>query len=140
MSKIKGPAPNPCESCPYRQDVPSGVWSAQEYAKLHAYDPPTYAQSTRVFQCHQSERDSAQARVCAGWVACHGPENLLALRLAAFRGDVPYSVIDYRTLTPVFESGFAAALHGMRDIDEPGPTARALVEKIAGNREDVRYE
>lgn len=24
----------PCETCPYRRDVPSGVWSADEYRKL----------------------------------------------------------------------------------------------------------
>lgn len=24
----------PCDTCPYRQDAPSGLWSASEYAKL----------------------------------------------------------------------------------------------------------
>jgi hypothetical protein len=35
---INPPAPKPCESCPYRKDVPSGVWSEGEYRKLPQYD------------------------------------------------------------------------------------------------------
>ena len=30
--------PKPCASCPYRCDVPSGVWHPDEYAKLEVYD------------------------------------------------------------------------------------------------------
>jgi hypothetical protein len=31
-------AARPCASCPYRKDVPSGIWAAHEYTKLLAYD------------------------------------------------------------------------------------------------------
>ena len=56
------PAPRPCDSCPYRQDVPSGIWAASEYAKLPAYDAPTCAQSARLFLCHQHDRDDDRQR------------------------------------------------------------------------------
>ncbi|MFD7961193.1 DUF6283 family protein [Streptomyces zaomyceticus] len=38
------PAPRPCASCPYRRDVPSGVWSRGDYVKLPLYDGPTWTQ------------------------------------------------------------------------------------------------
>lgn len=139
MSAIELPAPRPCLSCPYRRDVPSGVWSAGEYGKLPQYDGDKAYQSTRVFQCHQTDRDSDKARVCAGWVATHGGSELLALRLSATVGDVDPSVFDYTTEVPVFSSGQEAATHGMRDIEKPGKKARALVAKIARTRADVQY-
>lgn len=138
MSKINQPAPRPCDSCPYRRDVPSGVWSANEYEKLTQYDNETALQPQGVFQCHQQDADSDQARLCAGWVACHGQE-LLALRLGIAIGDVEPEVMDYTTKTPIFRSGAEAAKHGMRDILKPGKRARKLVAKIARNRTDVNY-
>lgn len=33
MTKLT-PRKTPCASCPYRKDVPSGVWEASEYEKL----------------------------------------------------------------------------------------------------------
>lgn len=132
-----GPAPNPCESCPYRRDVPSGVWSAQEYDKLRRYDAETYDQPGGLFQCHQHGQDDQRARLCAGWVACHGVE-LLALRLAIARRRVDPAVMDYTTRVPVFGSGSEAAAHGMRDIARPGAAARALIDKIATTRPDVK--
>lgn len=65
MSKIRGPAPSPCSSCPYRRDVPSGLWGANEYAKLRDYDNPTWAQPPGIFQCHQTGADDDKARLCA---------------------------------------------------------------------------
>lgn len=50
---IKAPAKNPCGSCPYRRDVPSGIWSEEEYDKLPQYDLPTGDQPPNVFLCHQ---------------------------------------------------------------------------------------
>jgi hypothetical protein len=35
------PTKYPCPSCPYRKDVPSGVWAPEEYDKLPAYDNDT---------------------------------------------------------------------------------------------------
>lgn len=138
MSEIKGPPPRPCESCPYRQDVPSGVWSAEEYDKLEEYDQPTHAQPMNLFQCHQNGADDAQARLCAGWVATHG-ERLLSLRIAVSMNRVPADVMDYETDVPCFESGTAAADHGRRDIDFPSDEAREMVAKICGRRDDVVF-
>ena len=44
------PAKNPCGSCPYRKDVPSGVWAVSEYLKLVEYDRPTGEQPVHVAQ------------------------------------------------------------------------------------------
>src|SRR5262245_17774253 len=128
MSPINGPAPKPCESCPYRCDVPSGVWSANEYEKLPHYDGPTHLQPMAVFQCHQHDRDSDKARLCAGWVACHGSE-LLALKIGVATGQLDPEVLAYTTDVEVFGSGEEACDHGLLDIDDPGPEARALVAK-----------
>jgi hypothetical protein len=132
----KGPAPRPCESCPYRRDVPSGVWSPEDYQKLPLYDAPTSEQPLSAFQCHQNDRDSGKARLCAGWVGCHGDE-LLSLRLAVARGLADPDVFDYTTEVELFDSGSEAAAHGMKDIEDPGPEARALVLKIISVRSDV---
>lgn len=138
MTSIKGPAPNPCESCPYRRDVPSGVWSKNEYEKLRDYDEPTPFQPQGIFQCHQTDRDNPQGRLCAGWVGCHGAE-LLSLRLGVAFGNVDQSVLDYHTSVPLWGSGAEAAEHGERDIDDPSDEACALVEKICNKRDDIQY-
>lgn len=135
------PAVNPCGSCPYRRDVPSGVWSAEEYAKLATYDGETWEQSPHLFLCHQHERDSGQERLCAGWVGCHGGDELMALRLAArnMTEDDVRAAMRYTTSVPLFDSGSEAAAHGMRDIESPGEEAQKMIEKICGRRSDIRY-
>lgn len=141
MTTIKPPAPNPCISCPYRRDVPSGVWHENEYAKLRTYDGETWDQNPRLFQCHQNGTDSDEARLCGGWVACHNGEELLALRMAwnQMSEDDAQEAMRYTTKVPVFESGAAAAEHGMRDYESPSEDASTLTEKIKGRRNDVRY-
>ena len=134
---LKGPAPRPCESCPYRRDVPSGVWSAEEYEKLRGYDEPMWAQPCAVFQCHQTGRDDRDGRLCAGWVGVHGDE-LLILRIGVARGHVDPAVWDYSTDVPLFGSGTEAAEHGERDIEHPSGKATAMVAKILAGRDDVR--
>lgn len=136
MSAIGAPAPRPCQSCPYRRDVPSGLWDAEEYAKLPLYDLPTGEQPGGLFQCHQNGAHDDRARVCAGWVGCHGFE-LLALRLAVSGRRLDPSVLDYTTTVPLFDSGAQAALHGMADLESPGLDAIALVEKIITQRNDL---
>jgi hypothetical protein len=138
MSNINPPAPNPCDSCPYRRDVPSGVWSAAEYQKLPEFDLPTGDQPFAVFQCHQNDRDSDKARLCAGWVAVHG-EDLMALRIGVLQGRLDASIFDYATKVPLFESGAAACDHGMRDIEHPSAEAVAFVEKICAKRPDAAF-
>lgn len=120
-------AARPCASCPYRKDVPSGLWSPIEYTKLLAYDGEVLDQLVKgaigVFMCHQKD-----GNLCAGWLAAHGTDNLLALRMV--RGDIDPKVWGYETDAPVFRSGEAAFNHGMRDIKKPGPKALRLMVKM----------
>jgi hypothetical protein len=111
--------PVPCGSCPYRRDVPSGIWDRREYDKLLGYDGPTWAQDHAVFLCHQRD-----GRLCGGWLACHDPVELLALRVSR---RIDRSVFAYETDVPVFASGAEARAHGLRDIDDPGPAARKMM-------------
>lgn len=136
------PAPRPCVSCPYRQDVPAGVWSATEYAKLPLYDAPTYEQPTGLFLCHQHDRDDERARVCAGWAGCHDGDHLMALRMAAvsrkITPETAQAIADYVSPVPLFATGEEAARHGMSGIDDPGPEAAVLIAKIRRTRNDLR--
>lgn len=139
---VAGPAPRPCESCPYRRDAPSGMWDAREYEKLPAYDRDTAFQPAELFLCHQNGAADDRARLCAGWVGCHGYE-LLALRLAGIRGEMAdaelRSAFDYRSPVALFDSGAAAAEHGMKNIENPDSAALAAMDKIEARRADVRY-
>lgn len=133
MTQIKPPATNPCGSCPYRRDVPSGVWEASEYAKLPAYDEDTPAQPYGVFLCHQ-----VTGAACAGWAGCHDMTQSLALRLAIGTGTVDEStadaILDYTSPVPLFTSGREAAEHGMAQIDDPTPAAQRAMRKIVRRR------
>lgn len=137
------PAKNPCKTCPYREDVPSGVWAAEEYAKLPAYDEPTYAQPPKLFQCHVNDHDDDRARVCAGWAGCHDMDESMALRIAVVSGEITpetaKAIVDYVSPVPLFASGAEAAAHGMREIEDPSPEAIAATNKIARTRTDVNW-
>ena len=141
MTAPAGPAPRPCASCPYRQDVPSGIWAASEYAKLTAYDEPTYSQPTGLFLCHQHDRNDDRARVCAGWAGCHDGDHLLALRIAVSAEEITAetadAIRDYVSPTPLFASGVEAAAHGVREICTPGPDACTAINKISRRRADI---
>lgn len=132
----ESPAPRPCTSCPYRCDVPSGIWAASEYAKLLTYDQPTFDQPGGLFLCHQNPAGSEHDRLCAGWVACHG-DQLLGLRMAISMGHLEESVLDYVTDVAVFASAAEAVAHGCRDIERPSAEASEAVRKIAARRPDV---
>lgn len=132
MSKARvAPPPLPCGTCPYRKDVPSGIWDRSEYEKLLRYDKPLVEQPTNLFLCHQ--RDGC---LCGGWLLTHGVTNLLALRLRP----VDPAVGAYAPGTPVFDSGQAAHDHGVRDISNPGSDARRKMRgllKLPGIREPI---
>ncbi|MFI8974122.1 DUF6283 family protein [Nocardia asteroides] len=80
------PTPRPCVSCPYRCDVPSGVWAFEEYEKLRGHDGDMA--SPQLFRCHQAGREAASWRMCAGWVGSRGGRESLALRLAFIQGRI----------------------------------------------------
>lgn len=139
-AKTGPPAPRPCQSCPYRRDVPSGIWAREEYEKLRAYDRETGHQPLALFQCHQHDADSPTRRMCAGWVGCHG-DDLLALRLACATGDISpetfEAAVNYDPHVPLFASGSEAADHGQAEILHPSRAARAYSAKIVRRRTDL---
>ena len=117
----------PCPSCPYRRDVPSGIWAAEEYDKLPGYDGDVpdqmMARATGLFLCH-----SQPANLCAGWVGCHDMQNNLAIRLNT--RDIDPAVYEYVSPIPLFASGAEAAEHGKRDLPAPGPEARHKARQL----------
>lgn len=128
-----GPAKAPCRSCPYRRDVPSGVWAKEEYAKLPGYDGDTGQQldagAMGAFFCHQQS-----GRLCAGWVGCHDMNESLGLRLAAMHGSISErdveAAFDYVSPVPLFDSGAEAAAHGLAQLEEPGEQARRTIDRL----------
>lgn len=124
----------PCSTCPYRRDVPSGIWAAAEYDLLPMFDGETGEQAMKgafhVFRCHQRD-----GNLCAGWVGCHDMRHNLAIRM---NPKVDHdSCLDYVCPVPLFGSGLEAAEHGKRDLLNPSPAALAKVElvlRIAGVR------
>jgi hypothetical protein len=125
VTDLPRPSKAPCGTCPYRRDVPAGVWSAEEYAKLPRYDGETGDQimqgGTGLFYCHQND-----GRLCAGWVGCHDTRHLAALRFSRVHPDT----FDYESPVPLFESGTEAALHGLSGVKNPGPAAKAAIAKL----------
>lgn len=124
-----------CSACPYRRDVPSGVWAEQEYEKLVEYDRPTGDQPLGAFRCHATPES-----YCHGWVNVHsnrGHEHeLLALRLT---GDVPDP--DDRAMTKdpaLFDSGTEAAEHGKRELDDPSDEAIETAARLQRKYERLR--
>lgn len=129
---VREPASRPCGSCPYRRDVPSGIWDESEYHRLHPYDRPTPEQPSSLFLCHQQD-----GRLCAGWVATHDMEHSLALRFAALTlpPAVVEAVLDYTTDVPVFASGLEACEHGLADVDRPASNAQRAIQRLERKRD-----
>lgn len=127
MSKLHRCGKAPCGSCPYRTDVPAGIWDASEYEKLPAYDGAIFDQlasgATALFFCHQQD-----GKLCAGWVASHNKTANLAMRLNSRSLDD--SVWDYDSPVPVFASGAEAAEHGLSGVEDPDNRARVAIAKL----------
>ena len=113
--------PKPCQACPYRKDVPSGVWASDEYDKLRSFDLPTAEQPFNGFACH-----STPQMYCNGWAIVHtsrGHEyDLISLRFSPC--EIPAPVVE------LFDSGNAAADHGQREIEAPSTEALAKIEVL----------
>lgn len=126
--KKVGPRKKPCPTCPYRLDVPSGLWAESEYDKLPAYDGTTEDQvvagAVAPFFCHSTPDD-----LCAGWVGCHDMRHNLAIRFS--REPMDYdAIMSYESPVPLFASGAEAAEHGKRDMYEPGEEACQAIGKL----------
>jgi hypothetical protein len=133
MSKVDSgpsrPRPRPCASCPYRRDVPSGVWDSEEYDKLPRYDGDTAYQSPNAFMCHQQD-----GHVCSGWLGHREAYDLLAVRIGVSTGTLDPSCLDYATDVPLWSSGEEAQQAGCRDIAEPSPEAVRVMGKVMRTR------
>ncbi|MFF7198271.1 DUF6283 family protein [Streptomyces sp. NPDC008079] len=139
------PSRTPCGACPYRRDVPSGIWDETDYAKLPPYDRPTPEQPVRLFQCHLYDAEDSRGRICGGWAGCHDGNGLLALRVALIISreitpETERAIREYESPVPLFASGAEAAAHGMRELENPGPQARREIEKIQRIRTDLACE
>ena len=121
------PRKSPCASCPYRRNVPSGIWHETEYAKLELYDGVIFEQTTaNVFLCHQGED-----AVCAGWLGHRTePAELLAVRVGIIDGRLDPSCAEYVTDVELFGSGVEAAAHGRAEIEQPTDRACETIAKI----------
>lgn len=132
MNDLPKPRKKPCASCPYRRDVPSGIWAANEYEKLPLYDGGTIDQlmqgGTALFFCHQND-----GRLCAGWVGCHDMDHAIALRI----NPVHESTFEYQSPIPLFASGAEACAHGLSGIDDPSDDAIAMIQKVERRQEMI---
>ncbi len=126
MAVVRAP-PRMCGSCPYRRDVPAGVWAASEYRKLADYDKPTPLQPPHLFMCHQND-----GCLCGGWLMTHDRDHLLALRIGCER--LHPNVFSFTSSVAVFATGAEAAAHGMSGIDEPFVRACQMVEALVLKR------
>ncbi len=135
VTPVKPPAAAPCVSCPYRKDVPPGIWAAEEYEKLPAYDEDTMRQPPGLFMCHQKD-----GRVCAGWANLATPHTL-ALRFAVAGGQLDEAgldaVLDYVSPVPCFATHAEAAEHGLSGVDDPDDNAVRVINKMTRQRAGV---
>jgi hypothetical protein len=76
--------------------------------------------------CHQRD-----GKLCGGWLACHDPGELLALRITR---NIDPAVYGYQTTVPVFSSGAEAHAHGIRAIKWPDATARQMIVGLMKKR------
>ena len=121
--KPLGCAANPCSSCPYRKDTPPGVWAAEEYEKLPAWDDPLRLDAG-VFLCHKGDRKL----VCRGWLEVHH-ENI-GVRLALLRNIIDLGAHREPTKVPLYKSGRAACAAGLRGVKRPSKKACEVIVKL----------
>jgi Family of unknown function (DUF6283) len=117
----------PCSTCPYRKDVPSGLWARKEYERLLKFDGTTFdqanANATQPLYCHTDI-----TKLCAGWVGCHDMDENLALRF--LRERVCDWVYHYVSPVPLFSSGREAYEHGIRELYQPGKRAQRMIRVL----------
>lgn len=84
----KAAMPRPCSQCPWRSDIPVGVFPAEAF-RLSA--GTAYDASNRTFCCHMSGIDGA--RTCAGFLLANADNNV-AVRISLMRGHIDMDEID----------------------------------------------
>lgn len=137
-----------CDTCPYRRDTPSGIWSEEEYRKLAKFDEPSIGplglpddNLFSTFHCHQ-ENATGKPTACRGWVWTHG--DTVGFRMAMFNGLIDPSDPNMPQEDEshiYYDTGVEACEAGMVDIEEPSFEALlkvdSLVERGAGRRDEV---
>lgn len=129
MTKIRG---EPCSACPYRRDVPSGLWAAEEYLKLVDYEGETWEQPAMAFRCH-----ATSDFLCHGW-AVVGGYDLLGLRVDALVSKDTVEIPEARF--PLFSSHHEAAMHGLRQIQRPSRAAKDMIDHLVRKYPRLRGE
>lgn len=114
----------PCEQCPWRADLPTGVFPAEAF-RLSA--PTSYDAAMSTFACHMSGTE--KAATCAGFLL-RNADNNLGVRLAAMRGDVKRPITDGGF--PLYDSYRDMAVANGVDPDDP------VLAECRGNQDDWR--
>jgi len=112
----------PCEQCPWREDVPTGVFPAEAYRhSAHtAYDA---AMST--FACHMA--GAQHPATCAGFLLRHGAHNL-SVRIALSGERIDLDKISDGGF-PIYETYRDMAVANGVDPDDP------VLKPVRGNDE-----
>lgn len=118
---------SPCSSCPYRKDIPTGVWHASEYEKLRLYDDTAQNQAFIPFHCHQ-EPEIGKPTLCRGWLSVHCES--AAVRILGMQGNVTEEQVYAEVKEPLYKSGNEAADAGLKGIKRPSKKARKIVERL----------
>lgn len=116
-------APSPCSSCPYRRDVPSGIWDPSEYEKLACYDTELVF---ALFLCHAHGK--ASPSLCRGWLSVHS--DCVAVRLGLLRGRITVAQRDAEVSVPLYGSGAEARDAGLSGVEEPGDDALRMIARL----------
>jgi hypothetical protein len=125
-------APAPCTTCPYRRDVPAGIWAREEYLKLPGYDRQPFGgvESLATFHCHQ-EPEIGKPTVCRGWLSVHADS--VAVRIARFQGLITkedMATIPIHAEPNLYSTGADACRAGLKGVRRPGKKARSAIEKL----------
>lgn len=65
MSKLEIIEKKPCQTCPYRRDVPTGTWHPEEFVKLARNDRNDFG---ALYGCHKYGKSEGARSFCAGWL------------------------------------------------------------------------
>lgn len=102
----------PCEQCPWREDVPTGIFPPEAY---RTSAPTSYDMSERTFACHMS--GASTPRTCAGFLIRHGHHNL-SVRLSAMTGRIHLDEVTDGGY-PLYPSYREMAIANGVDADDP---------------------
>lgn len=124
-------APEPCGSCPYRRDVPPGIWAAEEYHKLTRFAgeaTPERLPALGTFLCHQTH-PLGRETLCRGWLTVE--RESLAVRLGCIEGRIDPRQVDAPVTALLYDSGAQAAAMGLRGVRRPSGAAKRLIARLA---------